>query len=182
MRSFFGRRNDGPRDADTARADATGPLYTIRPDDERLLRAAIALGDWILARDGTTRRQKDAVKRLQDALRELPGTPPPIIAEYGFHVRYETALDGRGLYRAWRVALSPSGIEIYSVYSPDEGIDFEDKVARELNFWQRPHRPASSDGTYFDEWIEEVSDPDRFMEGSAMFGVMAEFEMSEYSS
>jgi hypothetical protein len=180
MLSFFRDRGNGrSRDPSGAHTDRTEPLYTVRPEDEPLLRAAIGLGDWIVAQRGVSRKQKRAVAALQDALRSLPGTPPPMIAEYGFHARWEPPA-GDGLYRAWRVALSPSGIEIYSVFSPDEKIEFEDKVARELNFWQRPARPATHDGFFYEQWIEEVSDPNRFRQDAALFECMAEFEMSSY--
>jgi hypothetical protein len=175
---FRGRRDGRPREA-VMNGDPDEPLYSLRPDDEPLLIAALGLGDWILAQSRVSRQQEKAVGAIQDALRSLPGTPPPMIAEYGFHARYES-LDGKGLYRAWRVALSPSGIEIYSVYSPDEKIEFEEKVSHELYFWQRPSHPATNDGFYYAEWIDEVADPDRFRQDAAIFGFMAEFEMSEY--
>lgn len=153
-------------------------MYAIRPEDERLIEAAIGLGDWIVAQPGITVAQRAAVEALQDALRGLPSVPPPMVAEYGFHVRTEPA-PGKGLYRAWRVSLSPSGLEIYSVYSPDEPIEFEEKVSHELNFWLRPSRPCGHDGYYFKEWIEEVSDPIRFREPDALFGIVAELERIE---
>lgn len=176
---FRGRGNGQSRGTASNVDEQAEPLYTLRPEDEPLLSAALGLGDWILAQNDVSRKQKKAVGALQDALRSVPGTPPPLIAEYGFHARWAQP-DGTGLYRAWRVALSPSGIEIYSVYSPDEKIEFEDKVAHELNFWQRPSHPASHDGFYYEEWIGEVADPDRFRENATLFGFMAEFEMSEY--
>jgi hypothetical protein len=171
---FFGGRGNGrTRDAAGNDVQPAEPLYTVRKDDEPLLRAALGLGDWLLAQNGVSRQQRKAIVALQEALRALPGTPSLTIAEYGFHARWESA-DGRGLYRAWRVALSPSGLEIYSVYSPDEKIEFEEKVAHELNFWQRPAHPATHDGFYYGEWIDEVGDPDRFRKDAAVFGMMAE--------
>jgi hypothetical protein len=173
---FFGRRgNDRSRDAAGNDAQPAGPLYTLRTNEEPLLNAALGLGDWLLAQNSISRQQTKAIVSLQDALRSLPRTPPPMIAEYGFHARWESA-DGNGLYRAWRVAFSPSGLEIYSVYSPDARIDFDDKVAHELNFWQRPSHPATHDGFYYEQWIEEVGDPDRFRKDAAVFGIIAEIE------
>jgi hypothetical protein len=173
---FFGGRGNGrSRDAAENEAGPAGPLYTLRTDEEPLLRAALGLGDWLLAQSGVSRQQKKAIAALQEALRSLPGTPPPMVAEYGFHARWESA-DGSGLYRAWRVALSPSGLEIYSVYSPDTSIEFEDKVANELNFWQRPSHAPTHDGFYYDEWIAEVGDPDRFRSDAAVFGILAELD------
>jgi hypothetical protein len=150
-------------------------MYKLRQQDQELIHAAITLGDWILAQRETTRSQRKAVTALQDALRKLPDAPPGIIAEYGFHARWESA-DGKGLYRAWRVSLSPAGLEIFSVYSPDEKIEYEEKLSHELNYWLRPERTNKHDGFYVAEWIEEVRDPARFREPGALFGLMAELE------
>lgn len=149
--------------------------YVLRPLDQSLIRAALGLGDWIQAQSELSKSQRRAVAALQDALRALPQTPPPIVAEYGFHVRWESP-DGNGLYRAWRVSLSPAGLEIFSVYSPDEKIEYEDKLAHELNYWLRPARECKHDGFYFQEWIEEVSRPERFRENGGLFGFVAELE------
>jgi hypothetical protein len=150
--------------------------YLLRPQDEALIRAALDLGDWILAQRETTRAQRRAVTALQEALRELPAAPRPIVAEYGFEVRWDPPDGKGGLYRAWRVSLSPAGLEIFSVYSPDEKIEYEDKLSHELNFWLRPARESRHDGYNCDLWMEEVRDPARFRGNGALFGVVAELE------
>jgi len=150
--------------------------YRLRPQDEALIRAALDLGDWILAQPETTKAQRRAVTALQEALRQLPAAPPPIVAEYGFEVRWEPPDATSGLYRAWRVSLSPAGLEIFSVYSPDEKIEYEDKLAHELNFWLRPARLSRHDGYNTDLWIDEVRDPARFRGNGALFGVVAALE------
>ncbi len=149
--------------------------YALRPADEPLIQAALRLGDWILAQSGVSRAQRKAVTKLQTALRALPRAPGGMIAEYGFHVRYESP-DGKGLYRAWRVAISPAGLELYSVYSPDQKIELEEKLSHELNFWLRPERPSNQDGYYYEQWIQEVSNPDNFRDPAALFGFTAELE------
>ena len=148
--------------------------YDIRPQDEALVEAAIGLGDWILAQESTTRAQRRAVVSLQKALRGLPwaeGTAETI--EYGFHVRTDPP-DGRGLYRAWRVMMGPSGLEIFSVYSPDAPIDIESKGERELNLWIRPDRTNAHDGYYYEEWMAEVARPEQFRLPDTLFGIHAE--------
>lgn len=149
--------------------------YVLRPQDESLIRAALELGDWILAQREVSRSQRKAILALQDALRGLPALPAPMVAEYGFHVRRESP-DGKGIYRAWRVSLSPAGIEIFSVYSPDEKIEYEDKLSHELNYWLRPDRESKHDGFYCEEWMAEVRSPEQFRENGALFGIMAEHE------
>jgi len=151
--------------------------YVLREQDRVLIRAALGLGDWILNQPDVTRAQRRAVEAVQDAMRALPAAPPPMIAEYGFHARREIP-EGNGLYRAWRVSLSPAGLEIFSVWSPDEKIEYEEKLAHELNYWLRPDRPSKHDGYYMAEWIAEVADPERFREPGVLFGYMAELERS----
>jgi hypothetical protein len=151
-----------------------GLKYDIRPQDEALVEAAIALGDWILVQKSTSRGQRRAVVALQKGLRGLPWAEwSPETIEYGFHVRTDPP-DGRGLYRAWRVMMGPSGLEIFSVYSPDTPIDIESKGERELNLWIRPDRPNSHDGYYYEEWMSEVSRPEEFRGPDVVFGIHAE--------
>jgi hypothetical protein len=148
--------------------------YDIRPRDEALIRSAIALGDWILAQPATNRKQKKATEALLKQLRGLPaGNTDGRTIEYGFHIRQDP-LAGGGIYRAWRVSLGPSGLELFSVYSPDAPIDIEEKGLHELNLWIRPDRPNDHDGYYYDEWIAEVSNPGQFQARDTLFGIHAE--------
>jgi len=133
--------------------------------------AAIALGDWIEKQRETSRKQRKIVKQMQEALRALPNVQKGVAAEYGFQFR---TLNGGGLlYRAWRVSLSSAGLEVYSVYSPDQKIELAEKMSHELNYWIRPGETSGHDGRYLQEWIEEVSHPERFRAGSIEFGVYA---------
>jgi len=149
--------------------------YVLRPQDRVLIDAAIRLGDWIAGQREATRSQRKAVAALQEALRQLPARPPDMVAEYGFHARWESE-DGKGLYRAWRVSFSPAGLEIFSVYSPDEKIEYEDKLSHELNYWLRPGRENKHDGFYVAEWTQEVQTPEHFREPGVLFGVIAEYQ------
>lgn len=146
--------------------------YILRPDDRPLIDAALRLGDWILG-ERLSRKQRKAVEKLQDAIRDLERGPQRLTAEYGIEARYGIE-EGRGIYRAWRVGLSPAGLEIFSVYSPDKKIEFEEKIANELNFWLRPGAGASAhDGFYVREWIDEVQDPARIRAEATLFSVIA---------
>jgi hypothetical protein len=146
--------------------------YTLRPEDRRLIEAAVRLGDWIL-QQGVSRTQRKAVEALQKALANLKRAPAGITAEYGFEARFGID-DGKGVYRAWRVGLSPGGLEIFSVYSPDRQIGIEEKVANELDFWLRPGGGESAhDGFYVEQWIEDVRDPARIRAEATLFAVIA---------
>jgi hypothetical protein len=146
--------------------------YILRPDDRPLIEAALRLGDWILG-EKISRKQRKAVEALQDAIRSLERAPERITAEYGIEARYGIE-EGAGVYRAWRVGLSPAGLEIFSVYTPDKKIEFEEKIANELNFWLRPGAgPSSHDGFYVRQWIDEVRDPGRIRTEATLFSVVA---------
>ena len=149
--------------------------YVLRPEDQRLVEAALRLGDWILAQK-PSRKERKAVEKLQAALRDLNAAPTNLIAEFGIEARYGIDEDN-GLYRSWRVGLSPAGLEIFSVYSPDRKIEFEEKIAHELDFWLRPGvGPSDHDGFYVAEWLEEVRYPDRIRAEATLFSIIATME------
>ncbi len=141
--------------------------------EQRLVAAAVALGDWLVAHRETSRKQRKIIEKIQQALRGLPAVSTDVAAEYGFHFR---SLEGSQiLYRAWRVSLSAAGLEIYSVYTPDKPIDIRDKMSHELNFWIKPGETSGHDGHFLDEWIEEAKDPALLRNGALEFGVYAEY-------
>ncbi|MCI0433599.1 MAG: hypothetical protein L0271_08110 [Gemmatimonadetes bacterium] len=147
--------------------------YLLRPEDRTLIDAALRLGDWIRTQPGLNREQREAVDDLQAALRAMPDPPACLIAEYGFEARFGPE-EANGLYRAWRVGISPAGLEIFSVYSPDLKIDIEEKLTHELNFWLRPGRLSTHDGYNVAVWIREVEDPGQIRAGATLFDVIAE--------
>jgi hypothetical protein len=141
--------------------------------EEPLIVAAVGLGDWLRVQRETTRQQRKLIERLQAALRALPGPVGDLAAEFGFHLHTH---NGEGLlYRAWRVSLSGAGLEIYSVYTPDQPIEVTEKMAHELNFWVRPGETSGHDGHYLAEWIEEVRDPARLRQSALSFEVYAAY-------
>lgn len=147
--------------------------FLISTTEQPLIAAAIELGDWIAAQREVTRKQRRIISEVQQALRQLPKLSKGITGEYGFQLRN---LNGDGLlYRAWRVALSPAGLEIYSVYSPDRKIELTEKMANELNYWIRPGETSGHNGHYLAEWIDEVSDPAQFRPESIEFGIYAAY-------
>ncbi|MGH7500608.1 MAG: hypothetical protein ACREL7_02510 [Longimicrobiales bacterium] len=146
--------------------------YILRPDDRPLVEAAVRLGDWILEQR-VSRKERKAIEKLQHALRNIEHAAGGFTAEYGFEARFGTE-EGAGVYRAWRVTLSPAGLEIFSVYSPDRKIELVEKIARELDFWLRPGSGESThDGHYVEQWIDEVRDPARVRAEAALFSILA---------
>lgn len=147
--------------------------YLISDTERPLIAAAIQLGDWLLAQREISRKQKKVVTQLLEALRRLPEVSPKIAGEYGFQL--QTMVNGGLLYRAWRVSLSPAGLEIYSVYSPEKKIELTEKMSHELNYWIKPGETSGHDGKHVAEWIEEVGNPIRLRPGSLEFGLYAAF-------
>jgi hypothetical protein len=147
--------------------------FLLSPQEQPLIVAAISLGDWLRTQRESTRQQRKLIERLQLALRTLPASAGEVAAEFGFHLHTH---NGEGLvYRAWRVSLSGAGLEIYSVYTPDQPIDVSEKMAHELNFWVRPGETSGHNGHYLAEWIEEVRDPSRLRQGAFDFEVYAAY-------
>ncbi len=147
-------------------------IFQIAPEEQPLVGAAIALGEWVTQQREAGRKDRKIVGEMLQALRALPAVSK-VRGEFGFQYR---TLNGNGLlYRAWRVSLSDAGLEIYSVYSPDEKIELKDKMSHELNFWIRPGEGSGHDGHYRAQWIEEVKNPAQFRPGSIEFGVFASY-------
>jgi hypothetical protein len=156
--------------------------YDLRPEDYLLVEAAIKLGDWLASYEETTPEQIDAIRYLQNALRRLPESSPDVNAQYGFR-----AIKGRGFFvempddawqgvsRAWAVTMYPPGvIEIFSNYSPYPEVHIFKKLAHELGFELRAGEPNPHIGAfYFNEWIDEVSDPAAFIDDEVVFKVEA---------
>jgi hypothetical protein len=147
--------------------------FQIAAAEKPLISAAIQLGDWITAQRDTSRKQRKIVGQVQQALRQLPAVAKGVTAEYGFHLR---TMNGDGLlYRAWRVSLSDAGLEIYSVYSPEQKIELTEKMSHELNYWIRPGETSGHNGHYLEQWIDEVSSPDSLRNGAFEFAVYASY-------
>ncbi|MGH7466623.1 MAG: hypothetical protein ACRENP_01420 [Longimicrobiales bacterium] len=138
-----------------------------------LIAAALGLGEWLLAQPETSRAQRKIIEQMQKALRALPTVPSGLEAEFGFHFR--TMQEDALLYRAWRVALSSAGLEIYSVYTPDLPIELREKMSHELNFWIKPGETSGHDGHYLAQWIEEVRNPAALRAGAMEFAIYAAY-------
>ena len=147
--------------------------FEIAESERPLISAAVALGEWLLAQRDINRKQKKIVTQMLEQLRQLPEVPPRVAAEYGFQLRMLKG--GSVLYRAWRVSLSPAGLEIYSVYTPDTKIELIEKMAHELNYWIRPGEASGHDGHNMMEWIAEVRDPLELKPGALEFGLYAAY-------
>ncbi|EGW23211.1 hypothetical protein [Methylobacter tundripaludum] len=58
--------------------------FVIFPEDEKVIEAAIKLGDWIACQPETTNEEKAIVQEVQAALRKLPEVTFGLSADYEF--------------------------------------------------------------------------------------------------
>ena len=58
--------------------------FIIFPEDEKVIEAAIKLGDWIVCQPETTGEEKATVREVQAALRKLPEVTFGLSADYEF--------------------------------------------------------------------------------------------------
>ena len=56
----------------------------IFPEDEKVIEAAIKLGDWIVCQPETTNKEKAIIQEVQAALRKLPEVTLDLSADYEF--------------------------------------------------------------------------------------------------
>jgi hypothetical protein len=95
--------------------------FNLRPEDYRLVNAAITCGDSLAAHPLATSEQAHIIGVLQRALRRLPEESPGVDGEYGFSIVPERP---EGIERSWTVSLSrprkvtaPGRLEIFNTYT-----------------------------------------------------------------
>lgn len=161
----------------------TEPMYfQLKPEDEPLTKAALGMGDWLLAHPSTTEEQKTAILLLQEGLRRLPAMTPGLDAEYGFSIVADEGVLV-GLYRSWQVSLYPPGnLDITSLYTPfpypsDQQEWYElahEMMAHELSFEIRAGKSHNIGTYYFEEWIAEVGSPELHLKDGVHLEIEAE--------
>ncbi|MCX4189000.1 hypothetical protein [Methylophaga sp. OBS3] len=146
------------------------PHIKLTQDHQPLLQTAIALGDWLLALDGLSEQDQQAIKNVQAALQVLPVLSSDTLAMYGFSI--ERGDSDAGLVRGWDISLEffaddpeqQGGLEIFSSYIPiPETTDKQllaEKKRKEVYF----HWAVGDVCNYVPEkqaaqWISEVTDP-----------------------
>ncbi|MEX0615446.1 MAG: hypothetical protein WD177_06005 [Methylophaga sp.] len=135
-----------------------------------ILKAAIALGNWLLTLDGLSQQDKAAIENVQSALLTLPELKEDTLAMYGFSIERGDSV--QGLVRGWDISLEyftadpeqQGGLEIFSSYIPiPETTDTQllaQKKRNEVYF----HWSIGDVCSYVPEkqaaqWINDVTDP-----------------------
>ena len=120
--------------------------YDIRPDEEKLIRAAIGLGEWLASQAEATEPQKAAIAQMLAFLRNLPAPPPPgLHGEFGFEFAHPNGHSG-----AWSVSVGRAMFEIFCCGRDD---------LPEFSWLLCPGAVNHNDLSCADHWIAQVSDP-----------------------
>jgi len=130
--------------------------YDIRPDDLPLIKASIQLGKWIAARPEITPDELCAVNQVLDILNNLPN-PPPVDFDGGFEFQIlplDELWDGGNYLGLWSVDIDHSFIEISSCFPDDQN---------EFGWSLCPGESNRNNPSYAEDWIKEVSDPEKLL-------------------
>lgn len=140
-----------------------------------LIKAAVKLGDWLLALDKLTEQDKQAVMSMQQALIKLPKINDGTLAMYGFSIERGNGADG--LVRGWDISLEyfaddaeqQGGLELFSSYIPmPESTDPEVLAQKQQNeayfHWAIGEVCNFIAPAQAERWIKEVSEPKQFMQ------------------
>lgn len=131
--------------------DKTSP-YDIRPEEKKLIEAAIGLADWLAARSEVTGEQLNAIFEMRSFLKNLPSSPPPgFNAEIGFSFESDDDPD-QGEFGCWGVSVCRAGFEIF-FFNKDDADEFEWILC--------PGETNRNSLKYAQAWIDQVADPVR---------------------
>jgi len=135
-----------------------------------ILKAAIALGNWLLTLDGLSQQDKTAIENVQSALLTLPVLKEDTLAMYGFSI--ERGDSEQGLVRGWDISLEyfagdpeqQGGLEIFSSYIPIPETTNKQLVAQkkrnEVYFhWSMGDVCSFVPEKQATQWINDVTDP-----------------------
>jgi hypothetical protein len=157
-----------------------GLNYHIRPKDAPLIAAALALGDWLLARPEPTEEAKEVVRDMQHFIHHLPEHTPNLDGDYRLCLEPLDYSDHTCITRHWTVGVRPGALFFSSgYYALSEG-EFWDSYGTDdtdEETWKvRPLPPPlhteykldwcaeagalnRSSDHYVEQWIKDVGNP-----------------------
>ena len=120
--------------------------YDIRPEDEKLIQAAIEFGEWLLRQSEATESQRAAITAMLNFLRNLPLAPPPDFnGEFGF--RFEPSYLDQGHIGSWMVSVCRGIFEIF-------GFGVQNNSELEWILW--PGMQNQNSLVAGQDWVEQV--------------------------
>lgn len=123
--------------------------YDIRPEEEKLIQAAIGLGEWLAAQPESTAPQRAAIVQMLAFLRNLPAPPPAgLHGEFGFEFVHNNLDIGHG--GAWSVSVCRAMFEIFCCARDD---------LPEFSWVLCPGAVNKNDLITVEAWIAQVSNP-----------------------
>lgn len=174
--------------------------FAIFPEDEKVIEAAIKLGDWIVFQPETTNEEKAIVQEVQAALRKLPEVTLGLSADYEFSatsIEVEN-WDGKepvpkGEERLWSVSYSQGQdanrevcaiVEIFNIFHPYPRRYYEEFAGDEMEFYlykrstEKPMDSTKEDHSItewqqarIDDWIKDTQDPEKFKRDGVNFEI-----------
>lgn len=137
--------------------------FNLRPEDQRLIEAAIALGEWLAASPAITTEQLHCLRTVQAVLRRLPEDTRALLdARYGFRIAPPALTTG--VARSWTVSLSrhapgePGILEIFNAHFTLPAGDPLKHAPHESCFYLE----AGEENRYQGDWrelIDELTHP-----------------------
>jgi hypothetical protein len=134
--------------------------YDMRPEEDKLIRAAIDLGKWLESQVEATESQKAAIAKMLTFLRNLPEPPPiDLHGEFGFEIAHPD-----DYYSSWSVSVCRAMFEICCCSQND---------LPEFSWVLCPGAINNNDLTIADEWIAQVSKPHLLLTPNSYFVIEA---------
>lgn len=135
--------------------------FEFRRGYDRLVRAVVGMGDWIAAQPKATDKDREAVRRIQDAFRMLPAPPRVEFARYAVWVHPPLDRDPHPSYpvRGWsaRIQTFSSSEQQFAVSSCyGAGLDPVEEDAHEVHFEIPAGQFEPYRREYFEPWIRET--------------------------
>ncbi|MDH5357023.1 MAG: hypothetical protein OEY48_02890 [Gammaproteobacteria bacterium] len=139
----------------------------ISKQEQRIVDAAIKLGNWFLSLPEVGDKEAGIIKAVQASLTMLPAVEDGVLSLYGFSI--EKGNSTHGLVRGWDVSLensseTPGLLEIFSSYilipEPIEQQAIAEKESHEVYMhWNAGEQGQNVAVDAATKWIEEVSKP-----------------------
>lgn len=174
--------------------------FVIFPEDEKVIEAAIRLGDWIVCQPETTNEKKAIVREVQAALCKLPEVTFGLSADYEFSatsIELEN-WDGtepvpEGEERSWCVCYYQGQdankevcaiVEIFNMFHPWPRKYYEEFAGSEMEFLlfkrstektmdstKEEHSISEWQQARIDDWIKDTQDPEKFKRDGMNFEI-----------
>jgi len=158
-------------------------IFNIRNEDWKVIRGAIQLGQWLYKHRIVNNIQKKHLYQALDALRSLPNITPGTDCGFMLLIRPQIENDedivfNPGLSYMWNVDITTTSIDIScEIYDPVQQWPTE----WGLNFHLDADGVSRNSRYYYNEWLDSVSDPEKFAYKDAIIRINTDMKNGENS-